>query len=165
MKHMTVDSYGNCLKNIEHPAGMQPGGVSKRKLLREYKFDLAFENVLEEAWITEKIFQPYSAGAVPVYLGTLDAKKFVPPHSAIFTSDFPSPEAVATFLKYVLANETAYAEYHAWRDKPLPDSFISAATTSKQHWPCGACRRARGHGKPGTKVRPKIVKPEGIEYI
>jgi hypothetical protein len=77
----------------------------------------------------------------------------------------PPLQAVATFLKAILANETAYAEYHAWRNKPLPDSFLSAATTSKQHWPCGACRKARGHGKPGNKVRPKIVTPERIEYI
>ena len=34
------------------------------------KFDLAFENAIEESWTTEKIFHSLAAGAVPIYLAT-----------------------------------------------------------------------------------------------
>ena len=54
------------MNNAKEP----PGGRQKSKLLRSYRFSLAFENSETPDYITEKFFDALMSGAVPVYLGT-----------------------------------------------------------------------------------------------
>lgn len=55
------------MNNAREPGG----GRQKTKLLRSYRFSLAFENSETPDYITEKFFDALMAGAVPVYLGML----------------------------------------------------------------------------------------------
>jgi hypothetical protein len=51
---------------------------SKLRTLANYRFVLCFENVALDGWITEKIFDCFAAGAVPIYLGAPDISSLVP---------------------------------------------------------------------------------------
>ena len=51
------------------------GRNSKLNLYRKYKFVIAFENAIEEDYVTEKFYDPLLAGSVPVYLGAPSIKK------------------------------------------------------------------------------------------
>ena len=97
----------------------------KVKLLRTYKFTLAFENANCPYWITEKAFQPLAAGSIPVYMGAPNAREFVPNASGyIFVDDFDSPAALAAHLDRVSRSRELYLQYHAWRSYPLSPNFL-----------------------------------------
>jgi hypothetical protein len=66
MRHgVTSDNFGSCHHNKEEP----PGG--KMHLLQSYKFGFAMENSIWQDYITEKLFQVYVSGAVPIVVGKI----------------------------------------------------------------------------------------------
>lgn len=105
----------------KHPAYMFDGaamrrpwrGVSKNRWadMSHYKFALVFEAGCYPGWITEKIFDCFVAGAVPVYLGAPDIKKYIPEDCFINIPDFPSYEALNTFLRHLADRDIE--KYHS----------------------------------------------------
>ncbi len=51
---------------------------TKRDTLAKYKFSLCFENSVLKGWITEKIFDCFFAGTIPVYWGAPDVTEQIP---------------------------------------------------------------------------------------
>ncbi|XP_064099480.1 glycoprotein 3-alpha-L-fucosyltransferase A-like [Macrobrachium nipponense] len=114
-KHMNVDFYGGCgtLKCPRHAA-------RDCKLLKSYKFYLAFENNDCREYITEKVWlNAMKNGAVPVVMGgkAADYRKLLPPNSFIHIDDFQSPKQLANYLSSLAQDAAKYMEYHAWRSK------------------------------------------------
>ena len=56
---------------------------SKSETLGKYKFALCFENSILKGWITEKIFDCFFAGTVPVYWGAPDVTDYIPENAFI----------------------------------------------------------------------------------
>jgi hypothetical protein len=72
---------------------------SKRETLGRYKFALCFENMILKGWITEKIFDCFYAGTVPVYWGAPEISRYVPPQCFIDMRDFSSYGHLRDFLR------------------------------------------------------------------
>ena len=73
----------------------------KLAVLNRFKFALCFENCVFPGYVTEKIFDCFLAGCIPIYFGAPDIRKFVPQDAFIdFTefADFTSLEAYITSL-------------------------------------------------------------------
>ena len=51
---------------------------SKYETLSRYRFALCFENMAMPGYITEKIFDCFFVGTIPIYLGAPDVVKYVP---------------------------------------------------------------------------------------
>ena len=51
---------------------------SKLEVLSQYKYSLCYENMPMAGYVTEKIFDCFYAGTVPIYLGATDVDKYVP---------------------------------------------------------------------------------------
>lgn len=51
---------------------------SKYEVLSEYSFALCFENMAMEGYITEKIFDCFYAGTIPLYIGAKDISNLIP---------------------------------------------------------------------------------------
>jgi hypothetical protein len=115
---------------------------NKTQLLQSYLFFLAFENQREDDYITEKIWEPLSAGTLPVYFGAPNAKELVPNRSMIHVDDFDTLEDLADHLTDVANNKTLYESYHAWRTQPLPPHFRAKYDISRVHSTCRTCRWA-----------------------
>lgn len=62
-KYKKVDSGGRHRNNIGHFV------EDKHKWLQEYKFNLCFENSSYPGYLTEKLFDAYNAGCIPIYWG------------------------------------------------------------------------------------------------
>ena len=72
---------------------------SKRDVLPNYKFCLAYENLAgEKGYITEKIFDAMQYGTVPVYLGAPNITDYVDADTFVDRRQFASEEALAKFL-------------------------------------------------------------------
>lgn len=52
--------------------------ASKADVLSRYTFAICFENMVLERWITEKIFDCFFAGTIPIYLGAPDIARWIP---------------------------------------------------------------------------------------
>ena len=66
-----IDSGGRWRNNIGHFVGDRYGdwGKTKAEWLAEYKFNLCFENSSYPGYLTEKLFDAYMAGCIPIYWG------------------------------------------------------------------------------------------------
>jgi len=103
----------------------------KRLVTGLYPFALALENEVIPSYVTEKFFDAFVSGALPVYWGAPNSAKFAPaPHSFINALDYESPAHLARHLHALRKNVTAYLEYFEWRrtswspdSPPLLDSL------------------------------------------
>ncbi|KAK4474760.1 hypothetical protein MN116_001883 [Schistosoma mekongi] len=113
-KHITVDVYGRC-------GQMTCSGSDCFNMIRKYyKFYLSFENSLCQDYITEKFFfNALMNNAIPIVMGASieEYQKVSPPHSFIHVDQFENPKELASYLKYLDKNDTAYNEYFTWHNE------------------------------------------------
>ncbi|KAA3625130.1 MAG: hypothetical protein DWQ08_09575, partial [Proteobacteria bacterium] len=177
MRYIEVDSAGACLNNIEpeefvagrHSWG-RGGWESITRLMRRYKFYLAFENSIATDYVTERVFHALRSGLVPVYRGAPNIDEFLPSKRCIVnTADFDSPEHLAGYLDELDRDEDACNAYLQWKDGPFRESFESLLTVAdvdprirmavKLMHGCGSeCRCGGRLRNPGGVVEP--VSPE-----
>jgi len=119
-RHMPVDHYGRWRGT--HRAADR-GRATKLEVLGRYRFNLAFENCIDRDYVTEKWFDCLLAGCVPVYAGAPNIADFAPsPESYVDARAF-DPAALARHLRDTAASPERYAQYFAWKERPLPTAF------------------------------------------
>ena len=129
-----VDSYGKCNNNRESR------GASKVDIISQYKFYLAFENSNEEDYVTEKYLQALVAGTVPIYIGAPNIEDFEPqPNSVIRVDSLDDVPNVASRIKYLMANETAYNEMLRWKKTGPTSKFLALVDMAVVHSSCRLC--------------------------
>lgn len=118
-KYKKVDSGGRWKNNI--------GGAfieNKNAWLKNYKFNLCFENSSQKGYVTEKIIQAFAAGCVPIYWGDgslCDEKyaKFRPvfnPKAFINVHNFDSIESAIKEIERIDNDDSAF---EAMRKEPI----------------------------------------------
>lgn len=86
------------------------GGVEKKRdCLKHYKFCICYENYHQYGSITEKIFDCFVAGCVPVYWGAKNIEQYIPANCYIKREDFSSHEQLYQYLKSISREQ--YQEY------------------------------------------------------
>ena len=139
MKLMPVDSVSSCLNNIQISEMLKR---NKQNIMKNYPLYFAFENQRVDDYITEKLWDTFKAGIIPVYLGAPNIKSHVPMNSIISVDDFKTVDDLANHLNRVLTDEALYDSYHAWRYQPLPAWFICKYNFTHVHSECRTCRWA-----------------------
>jgi hypothetical protein len=82
----------------------------KIQCLNHYKFCICYENVKDiPGYVTEKLFDCFYAGCVPIYWGASNVEKYVPKNCFIARTDFASYEALYNFIKNM--SKEKYQEY------------------------------------------------------
>lgn len=124
MTHIEVHSYGNFLNN-RRLATEDLGSKTKLAAIKPYKFCIGFENSIAIDYVTEKFFDPFLAGTVPVYRGAPNIEIFAPGENAfIDASKFSSPRELAEFLAYLDRDKEAYHQFFKWREDGLSAEFM-----------------------------------------
>jgi len=73
---------------------------SKREVLQKYKFAICYENARDiSGYITEKIFDCFFAGCVPVYWGASNVTEHIPEDTFIDKRNFSTYEELYKYLK------------------------------------------------------------------
>ncbi len=80
---------------------------NKVTILSNYRFALCFENTRFKGYITEKIFDCFFAGCIPVYCGPSDIDSFVPKEAYISFDDFESYDELDAFLRGLKEEQAA----------------------------------------------------------
>ena len=84
---------------------------SKSQTLAQYRFALCFENSILKGWMTEKLFDCFFAGTVPIYWGAPDVLDWVPAECFIDMRQFADFPELRRFLHAVTPpQEQAYRE-------------------------------------------------------
>ncbi len=97
--------YGRWWDPIKHPSYR---GVAQDKIatLKQYRFSICYENSKNlKGYITEKIFDCFAAGNVPVYWGASNIEEYIPKSCFIDRRDFASMEELYCFLKTMSKKE------------------------------------------------------------
>ena len=106
--------------------------TSKRKILEQHKFSICFENVRDiPGYITEKIFDCFFAGCIPIYLGAPNITDYIPQNTFIDKRKFSDYSALFEYLKGL--NDDDYMQYiqhieeYIRSEKILPFNAVSFA--------------------------------------
>ena len=82
----------------------------KIELLKGYKFCICYENTRDvKGYITEKIFDCFAAGCVPVYWGASNVAESIPAEAFVDRRKFANEKELYRFLKKI--SPEAYQEY------------------------------------------------------
>ncbi|KAG0360080.1 Alpha 1,3 fucosyltransferase [Gamsiella multidivaricata] len=119
VKKFGAHSYGNCMNNKKIPKEMTDGmdwENAKTQTIAAYPFALAAENSNCLGYVTEKIYNVYAAGAIPLYLGAPDITDYVPEGSYIDASDFRDTDEIISYMKTV-----DRSQFYKWKDEVKKD--------------------------------------------
>ncbi|GBL40159.1 alpha-(1,4)-fucosyltransferase [Nitrospirota bacterium] len=78
---------------------------SKYEVLGKYQFSLCFENMAMQGYVTEKIFDCFYAGAIPLYWGASDIQDLIPEDAYIDCRKFSSWGAMLRHVESVTEDE------------------------------------------------------------
>jgi hypothetical protein len=112
----------------------------KLAVMNEYKFAVCFENCAFPGYVTEKIFDCFLAGTIPIYFGPEDITEFVPRNTFIDFRDFKDFKALETFIGNFTSAEAeeklkaadAFLQSRAFEKHYLPN-FISDIVDKIKH--------------------------------
>ena len=132
MRYIPVDVRGKCgnSKWNQSSTVSDPKVLAKEKtaIASQYLFTIAIENSLEYDYVTEKLWQPFAAGSVPIYLGAPNIDEWLPCYNyscIIHLRQFASVHDVAIFIHDLVQNKDRYIHYHRWRNEnSLRPSFV-----------------------------------------
>ena len=107
-EYKKVESGGTHLNNIGGPI---PRKRSKTKeWLSQCKFMISYENQYHNGYITEKVFQAYFAGAIPIYWGDKTAITDINKNAVIYADDFDSENELIEYIKKVDNDDELYCK-------------------------------------------------------
>jgi hypothetical protein len=83
---------------------------SKRAILKQYKFSICYENVRDiPGYITEKIFDCFFAGCIPIYLGAPNVTDYIPQNTFIDKRKFSDYSELFLYLEELTDDD--YLQY------------------------------------------------------
>lgn len=107
-RYKRVDSAGGALNNMGWHVPYVPG--AKTEFLRQYKFNIAFENASIPGYTTEKLVEPMAARCLPVYWGNARIGEEFNTASFLNYFDYPSEEALIEEIIALDREESRYLE-------------------------------------------------------
>jgi len=129
-KYKRVDCGGRHLNNV---GGVIPPGTNasgKIEHNKQYKFAIAFENKQYPGYVTEKIYDVYKSGCIPIYWGTPDVVNDFNPSTFINANDFADFDALIEHIRRVDSDDELYASY--FKQPILSNSWINVFVDPNQ---------------------------------
>lgn len=96
------DLYGRGWEGFRRAKGRIP---DKHRVLKEYQFNICFENTKQPGYITEKIFDCFMTGTIPIYYGATNIEKYIPKGCYIDYRQFKSPDEMLNFIQHFKEEE------------------------------------------------------------
>jgi len=82
----------------------------KTSYVKHYKFNVSYENIKNvPGYVTEKIFDSFKAGSIPIYLGASNITETIPKNCFIDRNDFNDHWELISYLK--IMSESEYLTY------------------------------------------------------
>jgi hypothetical protein len=158
----SVDRWGQCFRNRDI-SKIEPKrenwywhdsqgnrDTTKTDALARYPFSFALENHETENYFTEKRFEAFAAGSVPIVWKNHNSIRYLPggASSAVFPEDFNrDPAKLIAHLKSAspLTNPKAYEKYMAWKSKGIERDYVRLMFQSEDFLACRICEQFSEH--------------------
>ena len=89
---------------------------------KRYRVCVAMENSNAVDYVSEKLWDAFAAGCVPIYLGAPNAEQdYLPSGRSVIQAGGVSVGELAAEIKRVLEDKAAFQEYTAWRRAPFEE--------------------------------------------
>lgn len=84
-------------------------GVARDKLvaLSKYRFVLCYENTVFPGYVTEKVFDAFFAGSIPIYLGAPDIEELIPSEAFLDAREFSGYSDIERRIRTMTPKESA----------------------------------------------------------
>jgi hypothetical protein len=116
---LPVHHFGKWRRNRSGPR--LEGRDAKLEILRQYHFCLALENFLQADYVSEKWYDCFVAGCVPVYFGAPNIDEYSPgPGAFLNVRTFGPLEKLAEAIKAAAADRDRYSAFFEWKGNPRP---------------------------------------------
>jgi hypothetical protein len=120
-EYKRVDSGGPLFNNIGYVLERGDGAVTaKMKFLNDYKFNLCFENSSYAGYTTEKLYEAYMFGTVPIYWGSPTIECDFNPKAFLNWHDYQDDDA---FMEAIIEVDTKPELYEQMYMEPLFHSW------------------------------------------
>jgi hypothetical protein len=106
-----VDSAGPALNNTGFRIPKDDRYLRKIEWIRNYRYNIAFENRCRPGWTTEKLVDPFHVHTIPIHWGDPRVKEDFNPCSFICADDFRCLEELAEYVLHVDETPSLYARY------------------------------------------------------
>lgn len=94
----------------DHYRHYQGSVENKLDALKNYRFSVCYENMCDvKGYITEKIFDCFAAGTIPIYWGASNITDYIPKECFIDQRDFKSFEEIYQYIKQM--DQATYETY------------------------------------------------------
>ncbi len=101
-----VLSGGRTLNNVGGPVDFS----KTLDWMSQCKFVIAYENQDYDGYITEKVFQAYFSGSVPIYFGNKSVLNDINKDAIIYQGDFKSEDDLVNYIKKVDQDDDLYCK-------------------------------------------------------
>lgn len=101
-EYKQVDSGGRYMNNVGGPV------PDKTAFIKDYKFNIAFENCMCDGYTTEKIMEPMLVNSLPIYWGNKLIGRDFNPASFVNVADYPSLEAAVEHIVWLDQHDDEY---------------------------------------------------------
>jgi hypothetical protein len=122
------------IKFRRFPSFIGPHGKSLHQTLADYRFSFAYETSVEKDWISEKLFDRFSAGCVPIYYGAPNVTDYIPANTFIDKRNFTYEELYRYISKMPEGEYNGYLQAaEAFLRSPAmrpftPEAFVEVFT-------------------------------------
>jgi hypothetical protein len=110
LSHIPVVNFGTFMNNIGGVIPFQYNSKEFSNLLKQFHFVVAFENSIDDTYITEKIFHALIADTIPIYFGSNKICDYINKERILIIekSDVESINKVINQIIYLLNNKEEY---------------------------------------------------------
>lgn len=114
-KMVNIDIFGGCTGT--RSACPRSERSCDDRIVKKYKFYLAFENSLCTDYVTEKAFKWYNKDIILVVRGARKYSHYLPKGTYIDADDFETPQALGAYLERLANNKEEYSNMLKRKDK------------------------------------------------
>ncbi|MFC0657238.1 glycosyltransferase family 10 domain-containing protein [Mongoliitalea lutea] len=126
--YKVVASGGRYANNVGGPV------ANKAEFIKNYYFNIAFENAEYPGYTTEKIAEPWVHGCIPIYWGDPLITDDINPNCFINVRDFSSTNEVIDYIKFVDSSSSLKEKYLSapfFRDNKIPEHLKDEVIAAK----------------------------------
>ena len=110
LSHLPVVNFGQFMNNVGGIIPFQYNSKEFSNLLKQFQFVIAFENAVDDTYITEKIFHAFLSDTIPIYFGSNNITDYINKERILIIekADMESVVKVINQIIYLLNNKEEY---------------------------------------------------------
>ncbi|CAD5209240.1 unnamed protein product [Bursaphelenchus okinawaensis] len=146
-RYIRVDIGGKCAYD-KSKVDLCPHGKDCTPIINWSYFYLAFENVICDDYVTEKMTNTLSLPIIPIVMSKRVYKNRFPPEAFIAVDDFKNVKELAKHLTYLMKHPKEYVKLFEWRKQWGRAAWESSGY---ENGLCGLCKKLQTDGLSKTE--------------